>query len=106
MSIISKGIVKLRSELFPFNHINNDHTILDETKNFIMGNRVTALSDVQSGARPTDDISIEFDFPPKFAVLSFRGYFTDHNEILHTSRQLHGRDVYKVSLWFVERILN
>ena len=30
----------------------------------------------------------------------------DHNEILHTSRQLHCRDVYNISLWSVEYILN
>ena len=31
---------------------------------------------------------------------------TDHNDILRTSRQLHCRDVYKISLWSVEYILN
>ena len=37
-----------------------------------------------SGARPTNDISIEFEIRPKFAVLWFKMYFTDHNEILHS----------------------
>ena len=39
------------------------------------------------GARPTNDISIEFEIRPKFAVFWFKMYSTDHNEILHTSRQ-------------------
>ena len=33
-------------------------------------------------------------------------YLTDHNDILHTSRQLHCRDVCTISLWSVEYILN
>ena len=33
-------------------------------------------------------------------------YFTDHNEILHTSRQSNCREVCKLSLWSVEHILN
>ena len=32
--------------------------------------------------------------------------FTDHNGILHMSRQLHCRDVCKILLWSVEYILN
>ena len=39
------------------------------------------------GARPTNDISIEFEIRPKFAVLWVKMYSTDHNEISHTSRQ-------------------
>ena len=55
----------------------------------------------RTGARPTNDISIEFDIQPKFAVLWFEIYSTDHNAILHTSRQLHCRDVCNISLWSV-----
>ena len=33
---------------------------------------------------PTNDIPIEFDIPPKFAMLWFKMYATDQNEILHT----------------------
>ena len=33
-------------------------------------------------------------------------YSTDHNEILHTSRQSNYRDVCKISLWSVQYILN
>ena len=44
-----------------------------------------------SGARPTNDISISFEIRPKFAVLWFKIYSTDHN---------------KISLWSVEHILN
>ena len=46
-----------------------------------------------SGARPTNDISIEFEIWPKFAMLLFNTYSADHNDILHTSRQLHCRRV-------------
>ena len=58
------------------------------------------------GVRPTNDISIEFEIGPKFAVLWFKAYSTDHNEILHTSRQLHCRDVCKISSWSVTHVLN
>ena len=57
------------------------------------------------GAYLTNDISIEFEIGPKFAVLWFEIYSTDHNEIKHTSGQLH-RDVHKISLWSVKHILN
>ena len=59
---------------------------------------------IQPGARPTNDISIEFQIRPKFRVLWFKIYLNDHNKILHTSRQLHCRDVRKISLWSVEQI--
>ena len=52
------------------------------------------------GARPTNDISIEFQNRPNFAVLWFKMFSTDHNEILHPSRQC------KISLWSVKHILN
>ena len=51
-----------------------------------------------SGARPTNDISIEFEIRPNFAVLCFKMFSTDHNEILHMSRQCNCRDVCKISL--------
>ena len=54
------------------------------------------------GARPTNDISIEFEIWSKFAVLGFQMYSTDHNDILHTSWQCNYRDVCKMSLWSVE----
>ena len=38
------------------------------------------------GTRFTNDISIEFQIWPKFAVLLFRMYFIDHNGILHAPR--------------------
>ena len=63
-------------------------------------------SEIRPGAGPSNDISIEFEIRPKFAVLWFRGHSTDHNEILHTSRQCHCRDVCKISLWSVEHILD
>ena len=34
-----------------------------------------------AGAHPTNDISIEFEIRPKFAVLWFRTYSTDNSEI-------------------------
>ena len=33
-------------------------------------------------------------------------YSTDHNEILYTSQQLYCCDVYKISLWSGDHILN
>ena len=59
-----------------------------------------------SGACPTNHISIEFEIWPNFGVLQFRIYLPDHNEILHTSWQLHCHDMCKISLWSVEYILN
>ena len=58
------------------------------------------------GARPTNDISIEFEIGPKFAALWFKMSSTDHNEILHTSPQCNCRDLCKISLWSVKHILN
>ena len=58
------------------------------------------------GTRPTNDISIEFEIRPKFAVLWFKIYWTDHNKILHTSRQYNCHEVCKISLWSIKRILN
>ena len=48
------------------------------------------------GPRPTNNISIEFEIWPKFAVRWLKMYLTDHNEIL---------DMWKISL-LVEHILN
>ena len=56
------------------------------------------------GARPTNGISIEFEIRSKFAVFWFKRYSTDHNKILHTSRQCNCRDVCKILLWWVEHI--
>ena len=58
------------------------------------------------GARPTKHISIEFEIRWKFRMLWFRIYSTDHNDILHTSRQWHCRDVCKISLWSAAYILH
>ena len=58
------------------------------------------------GARPTNGISIEFKIWSKFGVLWFKIYLTNHNGILHTSQQLHCRDVCTISLWSLEYILN
>ena len=58
------------------------------------------------GPCPTNDISIKFKIIPKFEVLWFKPYSTDHNENLHTSRQCNCRDMCKILLWSVEQILN
>ena len=58
------------------------------------------------GARPTNDISIEFEIRPISAVLWYKMNSTDHNEILHTPRQLHYRDLCKLSLWSVNHNSN
>ena len=57
-------------------------------------------------ARPNNDNSIEFQIQPKFAVHWFKMYSTNHNKILHTSRQCNCRDVCKILLWSVKHILN
>ena len=66
----------------------------------------TALFHTSPGALPTNDISIEIEIRPKFAVLCFKMCSYDHNEILHTSRQCNCRDVCKISLWSVAHIIN
>ena len=48
------------------------------------------------GAYPTNDILIKFEIRPKFAVLRFKMYSTDHNEILHMSRQCNCHDMCKI----------
>ena len=40
-----------------------------------------------TGARPTNNILIEFEIQWNFAVFLFKAYKADHNEIMHTSRQ-------------------
>ena len=58
------------------------------------------------GACPTNDISMECEIQPKFAVLWFKMYSTDHKEILHTSQQFNSRDMCKILLWSADHILN
>ena len=58
------------------------------------------------GAHPTNEISIEFVIRPKFAVLWFEMYSTNHNEMMHTSQQCNCHDLCKISLWSVKYILN
>ena len=60
----------------------------------------------EPGTRPTNDIAIEFEIWPKFAVLWFNLYSTDHNKMLHTSRQCNCRGVCKILLRSVSRILS
>ena len=57
-----------------------------------------------SDARPTNGIWIEFEILSKLGVLQFTIYLTNHNKILHTSGQLHCRDMCKIMLWSVEYI--
>ena len=62
---------------------------------------------MEPGARPPNNIFIEFkiqwNFVMFFLVIT---YSADRNEILHTSRQLHCRDVCKISLPSVKHSLN
>ena len=58
------------------------------------------------GDGPTNGISIEFVIRSEFWYLHIKICSTDHNEMLHTSRQLHCRDVWRISSWLVEFILN
>ena len=41
-----------------------------------------------------------------FKCSGLKMYSTNHNEILHTSRQCNCRDVCKISVWSVEHVLN
>ena len=52
------------------------------------------------GARPTNDISLEFEFDQNMHC--FKMYLTEHNEIVHTSRQCNCRDVCNILLWSVK----
>ena len=58
------------------------------------------------GAHPTNDISIELEIRPKYAVLWFEMYSTDHNNILYTSRQCNCRGVREMSVWLIKYILD
>ena len=42
----------------------------------------------------------------KFVMCLFITYLADHNEIFHTSRQLHCRNLGKTTLWSVQHSLN
>ena len=55
---------------------------------------------------PTNLISIKLKIWSKFTVLWFKIWSTDHNEILHTSRQCYCGDLCKLLLWSVEYIMN
>ena len=59
---------------------------------------LSKYSDIRPGVRPTNNISIEFEIPSKFGEIYFKIYWTNHNKILHKSRQLHCRDVCKIYL--------
>ena len=63
----------------------------------------------RTGARPTNDISIEYEIRSKFVVLWVKMCSTDQNEILHTSRVqnfvmisriCYEQEHYKISLNF------
>ena len=60
---------------------------------------------IQPGTRPNNGISIEFDIRPKFAMLWFKMYSTDHNEILHTSQQYNCLVVCRIYLWSAKHTL-
>ena len=63
--------------MFPFDDVTM-HISSNRTGN---GNPVSS-----PGARPINGILIDFEIRPKFTVLWFKMYPTDHNEILLTSR--------------------
>ena len=64
-----------------------------------------SLNQTQPGASPTNVISIDFKIRSKSVVPWIKIYSTDHNEILHSSRQLHSSDVCKISLWSVGYVM-
>ena len=69
---------------------------------------VINISHLLSGpeARPTNNISIKFQIQSNFIMFLFIIYSANRNEILHTSRQKHCRDMCKILLWLFEYILN
>ena len=67
------------------------HRVIDNKQSLVQ-----IIASHRTGARPTDDISIEFEIRPKYAVLWFKMYSADHNGILHTSRQSNCRDVCNI----------
>ena len=72
----------------------------------MVSNAMDLICIPRTGARPTNDISIEFEIRPKFSVLWFKICSTDHKEILYTSRQLHRREVCEISFCSVKHVLN
>ena len=64
------------------------------------------LLGMESGARPTNSISIEFKIQWQFTVLWFKMCSADHNNILHVSQQCHCLNVCKILLWLAECVMN
>ena len=60
----------------------------------------------EPGARPTNSFSIEVEIRSIFGVLCSKICSTNHNEMLHTSRQLECRDMHNMSWWLTEYIMN
>ena len=60
----------------------------------------------KSDTLPTNSISIEFEIRSRFAMLWFKMYSLDHNNILHTSRQCYCRDVCNILLWSAAYVMN
>ena len=67
---------------------------------------ILGRSYMSPGARPTKHISIEFEIRWKFKTLWCKIFAADHNDILHTSRQWHCRDMCKIWLWSAANILH
>ena len=59
-----------------------------------------------SCARPTNDISIEFEIRSEFVVLWLKMRSTDHNEISHMTRHCYCCDVCKTSLFSARYVVN
>ena len=50
-------------------------------------NGILDLPKGRTGARPTNDISMEFEIQCDYVMLFFITYSTDYNEFFHTSQQ-------------------
>ena len=59
-----------------------------------------------TGARPTYNISIEFEIQWNFTMLSCITYSTDHKQIVNTPRRYHSLEVHKIALWSVQHVVN
>ena len=83
-------------------HLTSTDNIINQDILWLPPYKINALP----GARPTNDISIEFEIRTTFAVLWFKIFSINHNKILHRSRHCNCRDMCKILLWSVKHISN
>ena len=102
-----QDIRKLQAEkCYEINNFVQDCSISASMYFLLCDNHLYVKIDLaQPNFRP-NDISIEFEIRPKYAVLWFKMNSIKHNDILHTTRQYNCCGVCKVSSWSVKYTLN